>query len=168
MDLTDRVEAHPPELSGGERQRAALARAVILSPEVILADEPTGRVDREMALRLLTLLVELNRMGKTVLVATHDPELIRAARTRRRRGCCASGRPACSGRGRSVRRRAAGCAATARPTGWCRAGGTLGAARSALLAAVLGFFAVLSLALALAAGRLAEAWAGELAETPRS
>ena len=68
--------ARPPELSGGERQRAALARAVILSPEVILADEPTGNIDWEMALRLLTLLVELNRMGKTVLVATHDPNLI--------------------------------------------------------------------------------------------
>ena len=57
---------------GGERQRAALARAVILSPEVILADEPTGSVDWETATRLLALLVELNRMGKTVLVATHD------------------------------------------------------------------------------------------------
>ena len=82
VDLADRMAAHPPELSGGERQRAALARAVILSPEVILADEPTGSVDRETALRLVTLLIELNRMGKAVMVATHDPELVRAARTR--------------------------------------------------------------------------------------
>jgi cell division transport system ATP-binding protein len=70
----------PPQLSGGERQRAALARAVIMSPDVILADEPTGNVDWEMSLRLLTLLVELNKMGKTVLVATHDLNLIRAAK----------------------------------------------------------------------------------------
>ena len=70
----------PPQLSGGERQRGALARAVIMSPEVILADEPTGNVDWEMSQRLLTLLVELNRMGKAVLIATHDLNLIRAAK----------------------------------------------------------------------------------------
>jgi cell division transport system ATP-binding protein len=82
VDLTERVDARPPELSGGERQRAALARAVILSPEVILADEPTGNVDWEMALRVLTLLVELNRMGKTVLIATHDLDLAEGLLTR--------------------------------------------------------------------------------------
>jgi cell division transport system ATP-binding protein len=82
VDLTDRAEVMPRELSSGERQRAALARAVILSPEIILADEPTGAVDPDTALRLLTLLVELNRMGKTVLVATHDLNLIRAAKAR--------------------------------------------------------------------------------------
>lgn len=82
VDLTDRVGAMPGELSGGERQRAAVARAVILSPEVILADEPTGNIDWDMAMRLLTLLVELNRMGKTVLIATHDLNLIRAAKSR--------------------------------------------------------------------------------------
>ncbi|MGQ0609756.1 MAG: cell division ATP-binding protein FtsE [Paracoccaceae bacterium] len=73
--------ALPPSLSGGERQRAALARAVIMDPEVILADEPTGNLDWEMSLRLLTLLVELNRMGKTILVATHDLNLIRQAKS---------------------------------------------------------------------------------------
>jgi cell division transport system ATP-binding protein len=72
--------ALPPQLSGGERQRAAVARAVIMSPEVILADEPTGNVDWDMSLRLLTLFVELNRMGKTIVVATHDLNLIRAAK----------------------------------------------------------------------------------------
>ena len=71
----------PPQLSGGERQRAALARAVITSPDVIIADEPTGNVDWEMSQRLLTLLVELNRMGKTVLIASHDLNLIRAAKS---------------------------------------------------------------------------------------
>ena len=80
VGLTARAKALPPQLSGGERQRAALARAVIMAPDVILADEPTGNVDWEMSQRLLTLLVELNRMGKAVLIATHDLTLIRAAK----------------------------------------------------------------------------------------
>ena len=80
VGLTNRAEARPPQLSGGERQRAALARAVIMSPDIVLADEPTGNIDWEMSQRLLTLLVELNRMGKTVLIATHDLGLIRAAK----------------------------------------------------------------------------------------
>ena len=80
VGLSARAGALPPELSGGERQRAALARAVITDPDVILADEPTGNIDWDMSLRLLQLLVELNRMGKTVLVATHDLALIRAAK----------------------------------------------------------------------------------------
>lgn len=81
VGLRRQADQRPPELSGGERQRAALARAVIMSPDVILADEPTGNVDWDMSQRLLTLLVELNRMGKTVLVATHDMSLIRAAKS---------------------------------------------------------------------------------------
>lgn len=80
VGLTDRKVALPPELSGGERQRAALARAVMLSPDIILADEPTGNIDWAMSERLLKLLVELNRMGKTIVVATHDLNLIRAAK----------------------------------------------------------------------------------------
>lgn len=81
VGLSDRADALPDELSGGERQRAALARAVIMSPDVVLADEPTGNVDWEMSKRLLTLLVELNRMGKTIMIATHDLNLIRAAKS---------------------------------------------------------------------------------------
>lgn len=73
-------DALPPQLSGGERQRAALARAIIMDPDVILADEPTGNLDWDMSLRLLTLLVELNRLGKTILIATHDLNLIRQAK----------------------------------------------------------------------------------------
>jgi cell division transport system ATP-binding protein len=80
VGLSKQTEQFPPQLSGGERQRAALARAVIMSPEVILADEPTGNVDWEMSQRLLSLLVELNKMGKTILIATHDISLIRAAK----------------------------------------------------------------------------------------
>jgi len=81
VGLSDQAGQLPPQLSGGERQRAALARAVIMSPEVVIADEPTGNIDWEMSQRLLTLLVELNKMGKAVLVATHDLNLIRAAKT---------------------------------------------------------------------------------------
>ena len=77
VELDHRQTAKPPELSGGERQRAALARAVILSPDLIIADEPTGNIDWEMGNRVMTLLAELNKMGKTVLIATHDLQLIR-------------------------------------------------------------------------------------------
>ncbi len=80
VGLTNRADAMPPELSGGERQRAAVARAVIMSPDVVLADEPTGNIDWEMSQRLLRLLIELNKMGKTVLIATHDLSLIRATK----------------------------------------------------------------------------------------
>jgi len=81
VGLSAQRDSMPPQLSGGERQRAALARAVMMAPDVILADEPTGNIDWEMAMRLLGLLVELNRMGKTILIATHDLTLIRNAKT---------------------------------------------------------------------------------------
>lgn len=81
VGLEDQAAAYPPTLSGGERQRAALARAVIMSPEVVLADEPTGNVDWEMSQKLLSLLVELNRMGTAVMIATHDLNLIRMAKS---------------------------------------------------------------------------------------
>lgn len=81
VGLRAQADQLPPQLSGGERQRAALARAVIMSPDVIIADEPTGNVDWEMSQRLLTLLIELNKMGKTVLIATHDLNLIRTAKS---------------------------------------------------------------------------------------
>lgn len=81
VGLRRQADQLPPQLSGGERQRAALARAVIMSPDVIIADEPTGNIDWEMSQRLLALLVELHKMGKTVLIATHDLNLIRAAKS---------------------------------------------------------------------------------------
>jgi cell division transport system ATP-binding protein len=82
VDLAGRAEARPRSLSAAERQRAALARAVILSPEIILADEPAEGADREAAEALAGLLIELNRMGKTVLVATHDRTLARSIAVR--------------------------------------------------------------------------------------
>ena len=81
VGLRGRASALPAELSGGERQRAALARAVITSPDVILADEPTGNIDWEMSKRLLQLLIELNKLGKTILLATHDLSLVRLAKS---------------------------------------------------------------------------------------
>lgn len=75
VGLADRRAALPPQLSGGEKQRLAIARAVVAGPELILADEPTGNVDAAMAERLLGLFQALNRLGVTVLVATHDTAL---------------------------------------------------------------------------------------------
>lgn len=78
VGLGDRVLAAPSVLSGGEKQRVAIARAVISRPALLLADEPTGNVDPDMGDRLINLLLQLNRQGTTVVVATHDPELVRA------------------------------------------------------------------------------------------
>ena len=80
VGLAKRSAAHPPELSAGEKQRAAIARAVVNGPDLVLADEPTGNVDPDMGTRVLRLLVELNNLGKTVVVATHDLGLIRSAK----------------------------------------------------------------------------------------
>ena len=76
VGLGGRMDAMPPTLAGGERQRLAIARAVVNRPEILLADEPTGNVDHEMALRIFRLFVELNRLGATVLIATHDQDMI--------------------------------------------------------------------------------------------
>jgi cell division transport system ATP-binding protein len=76
VGLGDRIDAYPEILSGGEKQRAAIARAVIGRPELLLADEPTGNVDPAMGNRLLRLFVELNRLGTSVIIATHDYALM--------------------------------------------------------------------------------------------
>lgn len=75
VGLGSKLHALPPTLSGGEKQRLAIARAVMGQPDVLLADEPTGSVDHDMALRILHLFVELNRQGTTVLIASHDQDL---------------------------------------------------------------------------------------------
>jgi cell division transport system ATP-binding protein len=76
VGLADRAGARPPTLSGGEQQRVAIARAVITQPDLLVADEPTGNVDAEMAKRLLHLFDAMNGFGTTVVVATHDLGLI--------------------------------------------------------------------------------------------
>ncbi|WP_052072195.1 cell division ATP-binding protein FtsE [Sphingopyxis sp. MWB1] len=76
IGLDARAHALPATLSGGEQQRVAIARAVIARPQLLVADEPTGNVDPEMAMRLLGLFEALNRLGTTVVVATHDIHLI--------------------------------------------------------------------------------------------
>lgn len=78
VGLGPRKDAYPPTLSGGEQQRTAIARSLVNKPDLLLADEPTGNVDPEMAERLMRLFVELNRrLDTTVLIATHDVSLIR-------------------------------------------------------------------------------------------
>jgi len=76
VGLGERMASLPPVLSGGEKQRAAIARAVIARPQLLLADEPTGNVDPSLAQRLLRLFIELNKSGTTVLIATHDIALM--------------------------------------------------------------------------------------------
>jgi len=76
VGLGDRMDALPEVLSGGEKQRAAIARAVIAKPDILLADEPTGNVDPDLSERLLHLFVELNRMGTTIILATHELSLL--------------------------------------------------------------------------------------------
>lgn len=80
VGLGDRADARPATLSGGEQQRVAIARAVIGRPELLVADEPTGNVDPDMAVRLLDLFEALNRLGTTIVVATHDLHLLSRVR----------------------------------------------------------------------------------------
>src|SRR5580698_5543468 len=85
VGLGDRMHARPPTLSGGEQQRVAIARAVVARPDLLLADEPTGNVDPDIAERLVRLFEELNRLGTTVLIATHDRSLLERTKAREMR-----------------------------------------------------------------------------------
>ena len=81
VGLSDRVHHRPDQLSGGQRQRVAIARAVVMEPGLVLADEPTGNLDRAAAIEVMGLLGAMNDDGQTVVLVTHDPEVAARART---------------------------------------------------------------------------------------
>ncbi len=76
VGLKDHLNARPPTLSGGQQQRVSIARAVIARPQVLLADEPTGNIDDRMGMRLMHLFEELNKLGTTVIIATHNSQMV--------------------------------------------------------------------------------------------
>jgi len=82
VGLADRMAHYPSELSGGQQQRVAIARAIITDPAILVADEPTGDLDRVSAEDILTLMERMNReLGKTIIMVTHDPSAAQRART---------------------------------------------------------------------------------------
>ncbi len=78
VGLQTKSKAYPPELSGGEQQRVGLARALVNNPSMIVADEPTGNIDPDMSYEIMELLTEINRRGTTILVVTHERDLVKA------------------------------------------------------------------------------------------
>ncbi len=76
VNLSEKSKCFPRELSGGEQQRVALARALANNPQIILADEPTGNIDPKMSLDIMNLLIKINKLGKTVVVVTHEKNLV--------------------------------------------------------------------------------------------
>jgi len=82
VGMQTKLDSSPPQLSGGEQQRVAIARAIVNEPAIILADEPTGNLDKELTSQIMEILHRINLRGTTVLVATHDPDLIRSFNAR--------------------------------------------------------------------------------------
>ena len=75
LEISDKKRAYPNELSGGQRQRVAIARALISDPDVIIADEPTGALDEKTGEKIMDILKDINKQGKTIIIVTHDPNL---------------------------------------------------------------------------------------------
>ena len=82
VGLQNKARCFPQELSGGEQQRVSLARALVNNPSLIIADEPTGNIDPEMSYEIMELLTEINRRGTTILVVTHEHDLVQAFKRR--------------------------------------------------------------------------------------
>lgn len=82
VGMQTKLDAYPVQLSGGEQQRVAIARAIINEPAIFLADEPTGNLDKELTAEVMRMLLKINLKGATVMVATHDPDLIRSVKKR--------------------------------------------------------------------------------------
>ena len=76
VNLTEKFKSYPTQLSGGEQQRVALARALANNPQIIIADEPTGNIDPRMSLEIMNLLMKIHKLGKTVIVVTHEKDLV--------------------------------------------------------------------------------------------
>ena len=76
VNLSGKQDSFPHEISGGEQQRVALARALANNPKVVIADEPTGNIDPKMSLEIMSLLIKINKIGKTVIVVTHEKDLV--------------------------------------------------------------------------------------------
>ncbi len=83
VGLTEKAESFPDQLSGGEQQRVAFARALVNNPTLVIADEPTGNIDHALRDDIIDLLFRINKLGKTVLIVTHDEELLRRYNNRR-------------------------------------------------------------------------------------
>ena len=83
VGLTKKKDSYPSQLSGGEQQRVSIARAVVNDPELILADEPTGNLDSEISKEILAVFQKINQQGKTIIIATHSPEILQAKECRR-------------------------------------------------------------------------------------
>ena len=82
MDLKDKVKSYPNELSGGEQQRVAIARAIVNGPKLLICDEPTGNLDKKTSLEIMKVLEVINDLGTTVIVVTHDSDIVNKMKKR--------------------------------------------------------------------------------------
>ena len=82
VGIGDKYDCFPDELSGGEQQRVAIARAIVNNPSILIADEPTGNLDPENSMEIMKIIIEINQRGTTIIMATHDSEIVNRMRKR--------------------------------------------------------------------------------------